>query len=46
MQFAEKESFHRVVLHNVRNGPWTALVTCANFSLETQVYNQNHKEVF
>ena len=45
MQFAEKKSFH-VVLNNVRNSSWTALITCANFSLETQVYNQNHKEVF
>ena len=44
MQFAEKESFHHVVLNNLRNSPWTALITCANFSLE--VYNQNHKEVF
>ena len=34
MQFAEKESFH-VVLNNLRNSPWIALITCANFSLET-----------
>ena len=44
-QFAEKESFY-VVLNNLSNGPWTALIACANFSLETQVYNQDYKEVF
>ena len=46
MQFVEKESFHHVVLTNLRNSLWTALIACANFSLETQVYNQNNKEVF
>ena len=46
LQFAEKESFHHVVLNNLRGNPWTALITCANFSLETSVYNQNDKEVF
>ena len=45
MQFAEKESFHNVVLNNLRNSPWTALITCAIFHWR-QVYNQNHKEVF
>ena len=35
MQFAEKEPFHHVVLNNLRNSPWTALITCANFLLET-----------
>ena len=44
MHFAEKESFHNVVLINSRNSPWTALITCANFSLETQVYNQITKK--
>ena len=38
MQFAEKESFHHVVVNNLRNSPWTALSTCANFSRETEVY--------
>ena len=45
-QFAEKESFRHVVLNNLRNGPWTALIVCATFSLETQVYNQDYTEVF
>ena len=40
------ESFHHVVLNNLRNGPWIALIACANFSLETQDYNQDYKEVF
>ena len=35
MQSAEKESFHHVVLNNLRNIPWKALITCANFALET-----------
>ena len=35
MQFAEKESFYHVVLNNLRNSHETALITCANFSLET-----------
>ena len=35
MQFSENESFHHVVLNNLRNSPWTALITCANFPLET-----------
>ena len=34
-QFAEKESFRYVVLNNLKNGPWIALIACANFSLET-----------
>ena len=34
-QFIEKESFRRVILNNLRNGPWIALIACANFSLET-----------
>ena len=46
MQFAEKEPFHHVVLNNLRNSPQAALITCANFSLETLVYDQNHKEIF
>ena len=45
-QLAEKESFHHVALNNLRNSPWTALITCANFSPETYVDNQNQKEVF
>ena len=44
-QFAEKVFCH-VVLNNLRNGPWRALPACANFSLETQVYNQNYKDGF
>ena len=44
MHFAEKESFHHVVSNNLRNCPWT--ISCANFSLETWVCYQNHKEVF
>ena len=35
MQFAEKEPFHHVALNNLRNSPWAALITCANFSVET-----------
>ena len=46
MQFAEKESFHHIVLNNLRNSPWTALITCANFSVETEACNQNDQEVF
>ena len=34
-QFAEKESFPHVLLNNLRNGPWIALITCGNFSIET-----------
>ena len=46
-QFSEKEPFRHVVLNNMRNGPWTALIACAKFSLVfTLVYNQNYKEVF
>ena len=45
MQFVEKESFHHVDLNNLRNSPWTAQITCANFLLEALVYNKNHKEV-
>ena len=33
-----KQSFRDVVLTNLRNGPWTALIIAyANFSLETKV---------
>ena len=41
-----KRVFRHVVLNDLRNGPWTALIACAIFSLETQVYNQDYKEVF
>ena len=32
-QSAEKESFHHVVLNNLRSNPWIALIACGNFSL-------------
>ena len=37
-QFVEKESFSHDVLKNLRNGPWIALIACANFLLETYLY--------
>ena len=30
-----KQSFRYVVLNNLRNGPWTALIACAKFLPET-----------
>ena len=43
MQFAEKESFHLVVLNNLRNSPWTELVTCANFSREIGLCSKSQR---
>ena len=40
-QFTEKES---VVLNDLRDGPWIALIVFGNFSLE--VCNQNTKKSF
>ena len=31
-----KQYFSHVVLNNLRNGSWTALIACANFSPETK----------
>ena len=45
MQFAEKESFHLVVLNNLRNSPWTELITCANFSLETGLCSKSQRRL-
>ena len=41
-----KRVFSSCCFNNLRNSPWTALITRANFSLETKVHDQNHKEVF
>ena len=38
-----KRIFRHVVLNNLRNGPRTALIACANFSPETKVYNQDYE---
>ena len=35
IQLAEKDSFHHLVLNNLRSSPWTAVITCANFSPHT-----------
>ena len=32
--------------NNLRNGPWIALIACANFSLDQWVYTHNYKDSF